>query len=126
MAERIIVDPITRIEGHLRDRGRGGRAARVVNAWSSGHDVPRHRNHPAGARPARRLGVSRSASAASARYVHGICPRCGRSRTPLGVTDPGQRPARPQPDASARSTCTTTSSTSITCTPSTGWTWSAP
>jgi len=33
MAERIMIDPITRIEGHMRVEVAGGK---VVNAWSSG------------------------------------------------------------------------------------------
>ena len=41
MSKRIVIDPITRIEGHLRiecevDNGK------VVDAWSSGTDVARH------------------------------------------------------------------------------------
>ena len=56
MAKRVTIDPITRIEGHLRIEVEveGGK---VTNAWSSAPDVPGHRTDPAGARPARRAAV---------------------------------------------------------------------
>ena len=62
---RITIDPITRIEGHLRidcevDGGK------VNKAWSSGPDVAGHRAHPQGPRPARRLDFH----AADLRSVH--------------------------------------------------------
>ena len=54
MSKRITIDPVTRIEGHLRidvevDGGK------VVQGLVERHHVARHRDHPAGARPARGL-----------------------------------------------------------------------
>ena len=46
----VVVDPVTRIEGHLRIEAEVDGGA-VKDAWSSSHDVPRHRADPRGRDP---------------------------------------------------------------------------
>ncbi len=97
MSQRITIDPITRIEGHLRIdcEVEGGK---VSKAWSTGHHVARHRDHPPRARPARGLDLH----PAHLRRVH------HRPRHRLGARR-GERP-RPRDPASTRSTSATSSS----------------
>ena len=64
--QRIVVDPICRIEGHLRIEVNVDGNNVIRNAVSTGNDVARPRNHPEGARSTGRLGVHRDGSAASA------------------------------------------------------------
>ena len=119
---RIVVDPVTRIEGHLRveaevDGGAGHGGVVVVD------DVPRHRVDSARPRSARRLGVR---PAHLRRVHHGSRHRLDprrRERHRCGA-------AAQCADSSAisswrRRTFTTTSSISIICTRSTGSTSSA-
>ncbi len=95
MAKRITIDPVTRIEGHLRIECEveGGK---VTNAWSSGQMWRGDRDHPEGAGPAGRLGVHPA-------YLRRLNDRprtgfsaFGRKRPRAG--DPAQRPVHPQPD----------------------------
>ena len=113
----VVVDPVTRIEGHLRieaevDGGLGQGRLVLLD------DVPRHRDHPEGPRPPRRLGFC----AAHLRRLHD---------GPRHRVDPGgrerdrrraaaQRPPAAQPDHRVAVRSRTTSSTSTTCTPWTG------
>ncbi len=62
---RLVVDPVTRIEGHLRIEAQvdGGK---ISDAWSAGNDVSRHRADSARARSARSLDLG----AAHLRSVH--------------------------------------------------------
>ena len=93
MANRIVVDPVTRIEGHLRIEVEV-KDGKVVDAYSSGHDGARLRDHPEGPRPARRLGVHR----AGLRRLH------DRARAGLGARPSRTRSAsrcRPTPSSSA-------------------------
>ncbi len=82
MTSRIVVDPITRIEGHLRIEAEV-KDGKIVDAWSAGHHGARLRDHPEGARPARRVGLHR----AGLRRLH------DRARPRLGP-DRGGRPRR--------------------------------
>ena len=59
MANRVVIDPITRIEGHLRVEVEV-KDGKVVDAYSSGHDGSRLRDHPEGTRSARCVGVLRT------------------------------------------------------------------
>ena len=92
---RVVVDPITRIEGHLRIEAAGGERA---DHQRVGHldPVPRHRDHHAGPRSSRRLGLH----PADLRRLHrgprrGLVP-CGRGRA--RHHHPAQREPDPQPD----------------------------
>jgi NiFe hydrogenase small subunit HydA len=75
---RVVVDPVTRIEGHMRMRGEDGRN-NIIQGLLHRHHGARHRDHPARSRPARRLGL--------AQRICGVCtwctawPRCARWRT---------------------------------------------
>lgn len=57
--QRIVVDPVTRIEGHLRIEAEV-KDGKIVDAWSAGIDGARPRNHPERPRSARRSGVLRT------------------------------------------------------------------
>ena len=95
MADRIVIDPITRIEGHLRIEVEV-RDGRVVDAYSSGTMVRGFELHPQGTRPARRLGVHR---ARLRRLHHGA--RAGvraHRRGRAGHHGAAQCRADPQPD----------------------------
>ena len=91
----VVVDPVTRIEGHLRIEAEvdGGK---VQDAWSSVDDVPRHRADPEGPRSARRLGLH----PAHLRRLHdGARDRLDPRRRERHRRDPAaQRPAPAQPD----------------------------
>ena len=50
--KRIVVDPITRIEGHLRIEVNVDKDNVIRNAVSTGTHVARTRSHPQGPRPA--------------------------------------------------------------------------
>ena len=96
MADRIVIDPVTRIEGHLRIEAQvdGGKVTRGLGV---GHDVPGHGADPQGPRPARGLDLG----PAHLRRLHHRprpSPRCARSRTPWGSTIPPNARAHPQPD----------------------------
>ncbi len=56
MSERIVVDPITRIEGHLRIEAQMD-GDNIAEAYSSGTMVRGIETHPQRAGPARRLGL---------------------------------------------------------------------
>ena len=64
--KRIVVDPVTRIEGHMRVEVNVDDNNVIRNAVSTGTMWRGHRGDPQGPRSARRLGLHRSASAASA------------------------------------------------------------
>ncbi len=95
MANRIVIDPVTRIEGHLRIEieVKDGEDRRRLQLR---HDGARLRDDPQGPRPARRLGLHR----ARLRRVHhgaraGVgAHRRGRARHHR----PAQRRTDPQPD----------------------------
>ena len=113
----IVVDPVTRIEGHLRIEAEvdgGARQGRVVLV----HDVPRHRADPARPRPARRLGLR----PADLRRVHDrardrVDPR-RRERHRRGAA--AQRAPAPQPDHRGAVRAGPRRSTSTICTRWTG------
>ena len=103
---RVIVDPVTRIEGHLRieaevDGGAVQRRMVVVD------DVPRHRADSEGPRSARRVGVH----AADLRRLHDRArdrlDSRGRERHRRGAA--AECAAAAQPDHCARSACRITS-----------------
>ena len=83
---RIVVDPITRIEGHLRVEATVEDGV-ITDAWSSGTMVRGFEKHPQGAGPPGRLGLHR---ARMWRVHHRACPgqcalrrgRAGASRCP--------------------------------------------
>lgn len=54
--ERIVVDPVTRIEGHLRIEAVLGEDGRIREALSSGTMWRGAGDHPSGPRSPRRLG----------------------------------------------------------------------
>ncbi len=86
MTERIVVDPITRIEGHLRIEARdGGREHRPGLLLR--HHGARHRDHPARARSRATPGPSPSASAASAPWCT-ASPRCASVEDALNYEIP--------------------------------------
>ena len=95
-APRVVVDPITRIEGHLRIEAEMDAANRIVNAYSSGTMVRGIETILKGRDP-------RDAWAFAQR-ICGVCtwctasPRCARWRTPSSIERAGQRQAHPQPD----------------------------
>ncbi len=78
-AQTIVVDPVTRIEGHLRIEAEFDGSV-ITRASSSGTMVRGIEIILQGRDPARRVGVSRSASAACAHWST-AWPRCGQSRT---------------------------------------------
>ena len=95
-AQTIVLDPITRIEGHLRIEARDRRERPHHSRVELGHDGARHRDHPARARPTRCLGFCPAHLRrvhAGARHRLGACGG-GRAQVP----DPAERPAHPQPD----------------------------
>ena len=92
MAQRLVIDPITRIEGHLRIEAELDANNTITQGILLRHDGARHRDHPERPRPARSLG---------------ICParlRCLHHRPllclhPLGGRCPGHpNPQGCQPD----------------------------
>ncbi len=89
MAEKIAIDPITRIEGHLRIEAQvdGGK---VTDAWSSSTMFRGLEIILQGARPARRLADGpthlRCLNDGSRRQLRASCRRCS------GDPDPRQRP----------------------------------
>ena len=92
---RITIDPVTRIEGHLRIDVEvdGGRRAEGVVV---GPDVPRHRAHPAGPRSARGLALH---PALLRRVHHRARDRLGaRGRERAAARGAAQRAVHPQPD----------------------------
>ena len=94
-ATRVVVDPITRIEGHLRIEAQA-EGGRITNAWAHVDPVPRHRDHHAGTGPARRLGLH----PADLRRLHRgarrrVLPRGGGR---AGHHHPAQRESDPEPD----------------------------
>ena len=95
MSNRIVIDPITRIEGHLRIEIEV-KDGKIVDAYSSGTMVRGFELHSQGARPARRMGIHRT----RLRRLHhgaraGVRPdrrgRTGHHRSP-------ERRTGPQPD----------------------------
>ena len=77
------------------------------DAWSSSHHVPRHRDHPQGPRPARRLGLH---PALLRRLHHRPRDRLDpRGRECPQITIPANARLHPQPDHRRSSTCRTTS-----------------
>ncbi len=95
MSQKIVVDPITRIEGHLRIEAQiadGQHPERLELL----HRLSRHRNDPERARPARRPSLYPALlRRLHHRPLHGQHPlRRGRSRH----QGAGQRPPDPQPD----------------------------
>ena len=62
---RIVVDPVTRIEGHLRVQATLGDDGRIADSMSTGTMCARPRGHSQGPRPARRLA-----------FVERICGVC--------------------------------------------------
>ena len=57
MAQRIVIDPITRIEGHLRIEAEVDAKNTITQRLFLRHHGARHRDHPEGPRPARGLGL---------------------------------------------------------------------
>ncbi len=95
--KRVVVDPITRIEGHLRIEVNVDKDNVIRNAVSTGTMWRGPRGHPQGPRPARCVGLHR----AHLRGVH------RRARARLGALGrgrprdrhPEERQHHPQPDA---------------------------
>jgi hydrogenase large subunit len=58
--KRIVVDPVTRIEGHMRCEVNLDRQQRHPQRRVHRHHVARPGSHPQGPRPARRLGLRRT------------------------------------------------------------------
>ena len=119
--KRIVVDPVTRIEGHLRvevnvDYNNLIRNAVCTGTMWRGIETILQRRDPAMPGP--------SPSAFAASHRHPALPGFARSRT-LSIKIPDTR-IRSATSSSSRCRCTTTSCTSITCTRSTGWTSSWP
>ena len=73
---RIVVDPVTRIEGHLRVQATLGDDGRIADSMSTGTMCARPRGHSQGPRPARRLGLRRT----HLRRLHGHSRPCGRAQ----------------------------------------------
>ena len=122
MSERIVVDPVTRIEGHLRIEAEV-KDGRIMDAWSAGTMV---------------RGLEIILKGRDPRDAWAFCERvCGVCTTvhalasvrsvedALGVAVPRTRSSSAT-SCSAPSTCRTTWCTSTTCTPWTGSTSSAP
>ena len=122
MSKRITIDPITRIEGHLRIdvEVEGGK---VQQRLVLGPDVARASRPSSRAATRATPGCSPSASAASAPPCT-PSPRCARSRTRSKLEIPLNAQLHPQHHHRRARACTITSSTSTTCRRSTGWTWS--
>ncbi len=95
MADRIVIDPVTRIEGHLRIEAQvdGGK---VTEAYSSGTMFRGMELILKGTRPARGLDLG---AADLRRLHHRPRPRVRlRGRGRPRDRDPAERPADPQPD----------------------------
>jgi hypothetical protein len=91
---RIVVDPVTRIEGHMRVRGQPRREQRDPQRGVHRHHVARPGGHPQGPRPARRLGLR----GAHLRRVHRH-PRAdlgARGGGRAGHPDPAERAPDPR------------------------------
>ena len=87
MNKRIVVDPITRIEGHLRIEAEVAEDGAIKNAYSSGTMVRGIETHPARGAIRAKPGLSPSASAASAPWSM-ASPRCAPWKTRLGYDIP--------------------------------------
>ena len=87
MSQRIVIDPITRIEGHLRIEAELDDNTDDHQSLFFRNHGPRHGNHPQGPRPARSLGV-RPARLRRLHHRPLVLPRSARSRTPWGSRFP--------------------------------------
>ena len=96
MTQRIVIDPITRIEGHLRIEAEVDGRQQDNRGLFVRHHGARHRDHPARPRPARSLGLC---PARLRRLHHRAFVRLDpfRRRRP-GHQDPQGRQPDPQPD----------------------------
>ena len=92
---KIVIDPITRIEGHLRIEAEinGGRVQRCLEQQ---HHVPRHREYPPGQGPARRLVLRPEVlRGVHHRPFHRLHPQRGKC---TGDKGPGKRGTDQEPD----------------------------
>ena len=120
---KVVVDPITRIEGHLRIEAQAENG-KITKAWASSTQFRGIETIMQGRDP-------RDAWAFTQR-ICGVCTvvhavaSCRAVEDALDITDPAQRQRSSATWSTGCSSSRTTSSTSTTCTRSTGWTWSAP
>ena len=121
MNKRLVVDPITRIEGHLRIEAELAEGNAIKSAYSSGTMVRGIEIILRGRDPREAWAFAQRICGVCT-LVHGMAA-VRAVENALGYDHPRQCAADPQPDARRRNTSMTTSCTSTTCMRSTGSTW---
>ena len=116
---RLVVDPVTRIEGHLRIEAQV-EDGKVTDAWSSG-TMFRGIEMILRGRDPREAWIWAQRICGVCTMVHALAS-VRAVENALGDRGPGKRPHRAQPDRRLARWCRTTWSTSIICMRSTGWT----